>query len=390
MPAHVQATVATTPVLILGASARAAAWSALRAGLSPAAADLFADRDLAAIATSVRVEASDYPAGLADAASAFPPSPWIYTGALENHPDIVDRLAQRRPLWGNSGAALRAARDPLVVAQVLGEAGCAAPEVCRDPRGLPRDGSWVRKPWASAGGRGVSVFDADARDGARPVYYQRRINGLSLAVMFVAHAEGVFVAGVTRQLIGRPGASFAYRGSVGPWPVSAAVWRQYENLGTALAARLGLIGLFGVDLILDGDGVAWPVEINPRYTASVEVLELATGRALLDDHRRACEGRPLPPRTAQQARVVAKEVIFAEADGVFPDVRSGLATVADPFAVPALADVPLAGSRFRAGDPVLTIFAEGATTAAALDFLEQKRARWRNILQRLDISDQVF
>ena len=59
-------------------------WSALRAGLSPVAADLFADRDLAAVATCTRVALEAYPDGLIEAANAFPPGPWFYVGALEN------------------------------------------------------------------------------------------------------------------------------------------------------------------------------------------------------------------------------------------------------------------------------------------------------------------
>src|SRR5207253_1175133 len=142
----------TTPLLILGVSARAAAWSALRAGLSPSAADLFADRDLAAVAPCVRVGPNSYPRGLLAAAEALPAGPWLYTGALENHPDLVDDLAGRRPLWGNSGPVLRAARDPLAVAAAVRAAGLPAPEVRLDPAGLTRDGSWLCKARASSGG----------------------------------------------------------------------------------------------------------------------------------------------------------------------------------------------------------------------------------------------
>src|SRR3954451_15729091 len=88
---------ASACVLILGASARAAAWSALRAGLSPSAADLFADRDLAAVALCRQVRRADYPEGLIGASEFMPPSPWFYTGALENRPGLVSRLARTRP-----------------------------------------------------------------------------------------------------------------------------------------------------------------------------------------------------------------------------------------------------------------------------------------------------
>ncbi|MCH2591273.1 MAG: hypothetical protein MK004_22585, partial [Planctomycetales bacterium] len=53
------------PLVIVGASARAAAWSAIRAGRRPLCADLFADRDLLAVAAAIAVE--DYPLGLVKA-----------------------------------------------------------------------------------------------------------------------------------------------------------------------------------------------------------------------------------------------------------------------------------------------------------------------------------
>ena len=59
-------------------------------------------------------------------------------------------------------------------------------------------------------------------------------------------------------------------------------------------SAFGLVGWFGVDYILR-DGIPWPVEINPRYTASLEIHELASGRSLLPEHRHACEASTTPP-----------------------------------------------------------------------------------------------
>src|SRR5205807_295367 len=79
-------------LLIFGASARAAAFSALRAGLRPWCADLFADADLAARAPVRRVTGR-YPADFLRHLDAAPPGPWIYTGGLENRPYLVERMA---------------------------------------------------------------------------------------------------------------------------------------------------------------------------------------------------------------------------------------------------------------------------------------------------------
>src|SRR6185312_12418144 len=110
-------------LLILGASARTAAFSALRLGLRPACADLFADSDLASACPSTRIDPTDYPEGLATFAGGFAPTRWLYTGAIENRPELVDRISVRHQLLGNGGATLRAARDPFVAAEVVRQAG---------------------------------------------------------------------------------------------------------------------------------------------------------------------------------------------------------------------------------------------------------------------------
>src|SRR5206468_8888687 len=85
-PCSSVSTGASNSVLILGASARAAAFSARRAGLAPWCADLFADADLRRLCPVRRIDVADYPAGLVTALADAPPGPVLYTGALENYP----------------------------------------------------------------------------------------------------------------------------------------------------------------------------------------------------------------------------------------------------------------------------------------------------------------
>src|SRR5262245_17508064 len=93
-------------LLIFGASARAAAFSALRAGLRPWCADLFADADLQARCPALAVPGADYPGAFANLLDTAPDGPWMYCGALENHDDLVHAMSRRRKLWGNGQAAL--------------------------------------------------------------------------------------------------------------------------------------------------------------------------------------------------------------------------------------------------------------------------------------------
>ncbi len=366
---------------IVGASARAAAQSAARAGLRPATADLFADVDTHHAADPIRrVAPGEYPEGLLAVVADGPPGPWCYTGALENHPGLVDRIASVRPLWGNPGWILRGVRDPVAVADVLVRAGLPGPGVRYSSRGVPKEGSWLVKPLSSAGGRRIRSWREDSETPVWPAYYQEKIEGPSLAAAFVAKDGRAEFLGISRQLHGGP-RGFAYRGSLGPWPLDEEETERIGRMGLAFASAFGLMGLFGVDLIWR-DGWPWPVEINPRYTASMEVLERATGRSFLAEHARAFDpvlAKRLRPRRVRppNGRCIGKAFILAPASCRFPThpLRNGEGW-------PRLADLPWPGERFSAGEPVVTVFASGPTLEVCETRLARRVAVWAERLRR--------
>jgi uncharacterized protein len=182
--------------------------------------------------------------------------------------------------------------------------------------------------------------------------------------------------GVTRQLIGmdwlhaRP---FHYCGSIGPLVPSHHLNKSLDHIGQVLGGA-GLRGLFGVDFILRDDD-AWPVEVNPRYTASVEILEYASGLRALGHHAHACDPsvpRPdLPP--AAFAASVGKAILFAPTQVIMP--RHGpwtSALSADLNDMPTFADIPSAGQLISRGRPVLTLFASGESITDCEKNLRQK------------------
>jgi predicted ATP-grasp superfamily ATP-dependent carboligase len=365
-------------LLILGASVRAAAFSAARAGFLPLGADLFADVDLRRWARAVRVE--NYPEGLADAAREAPPGPWLYTGGLENYPDLVDRIAAGRPLLGNRGDVLRAVRDPRRLGEQLRAAGLRYPPVAFSPENVPCDGSWLCKPIGSSGGLGIEVWKGKTSGQWSVVsgqcFFQARIEGQPCSAVYVGGAGGAVLLGATRQLLASAGtgdAPFCYAGSVGPLRLEPHLDRQLQAIGQELARRFSLVGLFGVDLILAGDQF-WVIEVNPRFPASVEVLERAGGFEAVAIHVEACRNGRLPPRPAVSGGWCGKAIVTARADLVVPAGFNELVPPADLKTWPELADVPAAGTRIRAGGPIATVLAEAGDEPSLLMALRRRAA----------------
>jgi uncharacterized protein len=340
------------PLLIVGASARAAAFSALRAGFQPLCLDLFADTDLAQVCPVVRV-ISGYPHALPTLCKKQLPAPWIYTGGLETRPTIVDRITGDRPLWGNGAAVIRRARDPFLVHRLLTEAGLPVPKVRMTPPTC-YESSWLVKPRSHVGGNGIRPFAKDASSPTGRAYFQQWIEGMPAAVIYVATEKGVRLAGLTHQLVGvswLQAKRFHYCGSIGPLEINGPLRQGLQRLGDVLTRGCGLRGLFGVDGILRGE-TFWPVEINPRYTASVEVLERATGWQALAEHARAFAGDADVVYGERNQPQVGKAILFARQQMTFHTIPN----VSD-HGWPRFADIPAPGTRIEPGQPILSFFA---------------------------------
>src|SRR5262249_54822436 len=120
-------------------------------------------------------------------------------------------------------------------------------------------------------------------------------------------------------------------------------------LATAVTEEFGLVGLNGLDFIARR-GVPYPIEVNPRYSASMELVERSSGVSLFDLHERSCGG-VLPDDVAAPRRVAGKAIVFARRSVMIGESRR--------WAALAIADIPHPGERIAGGRPICTVFAEG-------------------------------
>lgn len=371
---------------VVGASARAAVHSLARAGYEAWAVDQFCDRDLARVAPCTR--SLNYPDDIPELAKQFPPGPVLYTGGLDNHPHIVAELARTRELWGNPPEVLARVRDPYAAR------GFATPRVVPVGAPCPTEGRWLRKPLRSGGGLGIRT--AQPGEAASPLhYFQEFAEGAPMSAQFVSDpsathwTETTHLNGITEQLIGEPwlhATGFAYCGNVGPieltQELSADIWIR----GLRINETVGMRGLWGLDFILHNNTVC-PVEVNPRYTAAVEVLDLSWQCSLVWAH---CDCFTSAHALAKYKRwqrcdtPVGKAIYYAPHALTFPHSGPWDADLAgdfDPWRVPGFADIPDAGARVEAGHPVLTFFARGNSPADVRERLQSRAAELDALFQ---------
>jgi predicted ATP-grasp superfamily ATP-dependent carboligase len=376
------------PLLIVGASGRAAAASALRAGFDPFVIDLFADADTKLLCPVLRCPFDQYPHGFIELAKQAPPGPWMYTGGLENHPDVVTAISEHRPLWGNRLQNLVNVRDPFRLYATLTAHGIRCPRVCPSGYPMPEGQRWLAKRFQSGGGQTIAEYDYFAKPRTVGEYAQEFVPGAPASALFVSMPWRFYFLGAASQLIGTSwlhAKPFEYAGNIAPISLAPAERDFMTRLGWVVTQYGPKFGFFGVDLIRTDDLLV-PIEVNPRYTASVELYELASGvaslqwqtscKSCLDDDADP-DAEWSEPIEFEPSITVGKGIYYAAKPIPFP--ASGpwdesLANCTDVWRRPDYADIPEPGTLTEPGQPVLTIFAEAATEAECVEQLKRQAA----------------
>jgi len=357
-------------VLIVGVSTRPAADSAARAGFAVTALDAFGDLDqspgVRALSMPRDFGAPFSASSAARAAETLRCDAVAYLSNFENHPRAVHTLARGRSLWGNAPGVLKRVRNPWLLEAALERRGVPVPRVASRATGVA---THLLKPRRSGGGHGIREWTPGT-----PIpsgyYLQERIDGVPGSITFVAAGGHTVPLGLTRQIVGDSefGASGCrYCGNI-LLRADDPLFARATRLSQIVAEEFELLGANGIDFIAH-DGTPYPVEVNPRYSASLELVERAYGVSVFAAHAAACTSGDLPSfelaRASRHMPATGKAIVFARHDVVCGDTRAWLVD-------PTVRDVPHPLERIPAGHPVCTVFADGADAASCYDALVRR------------------
>jgi predicted ATP-grasp superfamily ATP-dependent carboligase len=370
-----------TRVLIAGVSTRAVGESAARAGFAVTAIDAFGDLDQHPAVRSLQLPDAFTAHAAADAVRDVEADAVAYLSPFENHARAVGALASSRVLWGNPPDVLRRVRDPFLMSGLLRRRGFATPVTRVDVPPELAGEEWLVKPFRSGGGQSVRPW-APGTPVLPGFYAQERLDGMPASIVFVAARGRAVPLGISRQLIGDAafGASgYRYCGNLLSTADDDVLTEPVVTSAAALAdcvtQEFGLVGLNGIDFIVRDEMVS-AIEVNPRWCASMELVERHYGVSMFGVHAAACAEGALPSFDLAAARhassVIGKAIVFAPCDMVAGDTRSWLGDE-------TVRDVPKPGERLVAGQPVCTVFADAAAPDACLAHLH---ARADSILKR--------
>ena len=364
--------------LIIAQSGRALATSARMAGLVPYVIDRFADQDTLALALNCVVVSgndSGFNAGelLEKLATCLdiPLHGVIYSSGLENHYDVLNFLDQHWTLFGNDAAVVKACKEPGLFFPVLSRLGIPHPRTCVNVSQIVRQGkNWIIKKIGASGGGHIRALGKGALI-TQDVYFQEKLSGRSLSVVFLANALNVTLVGMNELWTVAPEKyDFRYAGAVTRLNLPVSITRLLEDIVTMLARELGLRGLCGMDVIVDDNGQCFVLEVNPRPTATFELHQTELG--LCGPHILACEGRLISlPHHADFLR--AHQVQYADREFIMPEI------IWPDWA----SDRPRPGRHIKVNDPVCIVHAQ-ATCMNDIETLLQQRSTI--LMQRMGLQ----
>ena len=377
-----------TVLAVAAVSARVLAEAASADGFDVVALDLFGDADTRracsqwipiGAAGSLQFDATRLLSSLGTLARRGDVVGWIAGSGFEARPELLQRGAALLPLIGTSADAVRRVRDPRLFFEVLDAEGIAHPPVQMTP---PADATgWLVKDARGCGGWHIRRAALRPEPVAAHHYFQREMQGAPMSATFVANGSDACVLGFNQLIVRRFGTRpFVYCGVVGAVPLPGAVAGRISAAVRSLAAAFSLRGLGSLDFMLDGDELG-VLEINPRPPASMVLYGKSCFHGatlgLVAAHVLACLQGELPKlsKPIVNDTLQGSEIIFARRPFLLTE------TAARRLAECGCHDLPVAQTRFEAGDPLCSVSASGANAAQVRSALDRGREAVHQLLE---------
>lgn len=401
-------------VVLIGSSVRSMAQACRRilrscSSINLWAIDQFADHDCVSIVDKVsQLELGAVTLDLFTTAVQKDPANLLFLpgGGTENHPLILEQIAARYAWCGLVGEPLRSIRNPQIALAVAKDIGLNAPRTISHKthpnwqsfasqlEDLSKNTDWLWKSADQGGGLGVSHVQSPEElkylyTHSNAGYLQQRIAGTPFGATIIISANGdcEFIGAcrlltasdrVTKieptpdtkvghvEVISSPRGDYPYlfAGALGPAHLSDAVVSLLLAFARACWSEFGIRGWFQVDFILDAQDRAWVLEVNPRWSATMEIYERTSSISLITQHLDAwnIKKQAFTSALPNAAKLCWKDVVYATTDFLWHELHQQRADALNQkylqrYGWPLIADIPNGKQAFSKGMPIFSLIA---------------------------------
>ena len=368
-------------LLVAGFATRHVAASASRAGYTVYAVDHFCDTDLYSYVQDAEtyLECADISRIVTLACKKWEIDAILVTAGAESL--VVDTV----PVLGSRAECAARFCDKQQIQHFFEMHGIPTPKQVglASPVSFVPGRQYILKPCSGAGGwRNKAVTNQHDIDEwietfQEPYLLQEYVPGVPTSVCCVTTGMEARAIAVNIQIMrDDPEVPFGFSGSCTPFVDPRA--EQLIQLAEKATLASGCIGVIGVDFII-GDEI-WAIEINPRFQATLETVERATGINLVQAHIDACNGviSASLPKTPRYHQTSIRRILFAEKNFTWPSHFADLNPLDDLI---RFSDIPPPGTIFEAGHAVISVYGAGVDLAAAKQDLHTSITSIRQYIQ---------
>lgn len=266
-------------LLIVAQSGRMLAQSAAREGYTVRVADCFADRDTLGVADRyLRLPPLDKTSKnewlhVVITLSAGQPCSLICGTGVERFYPLLPQLPAHIQFAGSCPASIEQLCDPTKWITLLDKLSLPHPAT-KFTKSPPLKGKWLAKSSAAWGG--THIMEANSVAGNTDFYYQQQIVGTSASVLFLADRHDFQVLLINQQFPRNIASNdFSLTAIASGLLLNNKQHYIIQFALQQLTQQLELSGLMSLDFMLDSSGEVFLLEVNPRPTASCQLLPAA-------------------------------------------------------------------------------------------------------------------
>ena len=280
----------------------------------------------------------------------------IIGSGFEGKYDVLRKANEIMPLYANYLSVFKCLENPILFFEILKLLDVPFPQVNFSADSFNDLGSdWILKDLGSSGGRGIKkTFGRKAKSSE---YFQKQLRGTTVSLSFFADGRNFIPLGYSKPAAIQQGnLPFVFCGLDGPIEVDNSIDQEALRISKLIVQKFKLRGFNGIDFLISDKAVNF-IDLNPRITASFEILQEAHSFCFLEKHIHLTRGIPGNTHVPESFSAMKKKiisgfrVIYAQSDFYMNEhFQESL------FNNKFLIDIPNKKYFFKKYEPVCSVF----------------------------------
>ena len=280
----------------------------------------------------------------------------VIGSGFEGKYDALRQANEILPLYANSLSVFKYSENPVLFFETLKILKVPFPQVNLSANSFESLGpDWMLKDLGSSGGLGIKK--QSGRKSKISEYFQKQLSGTVVSLSFFADGQNVIPLGYSKPVATKQSnLPFVFYGLDGPIELDDSVDQEALKISKLIVHKFKLRGFNGIDFLVSDKSVYF-LDLNPRITASFEILQESHSFCFFEKHIQLTHDIPNNTYTPQSFPAMKKKlisgfrVIYAESD-FYMNERCQESLFNNKF----LTNIPNRKYFFKKYEPVCSVF----------------------------------